>query len=344
LETLDVDGSYRVDRRGFIGNTAPYRSPRNTNDESGRRRTRAPANAVAAPSKTHSYRSIRRDQKEGETFSTLLLLSLCVSIRLTVPWTAANVFTQILWWLASAGEALLLVRSIQGKFFSKYRTFYYYVSAVLVLELLRFGVFTFHGSFYRTFYWYTQFLAAAVGYAVIVEIYWQTLKSYPGAARVVRGLLLIIFAAVMLKVVVAELGNSTWSPSTASAQLERNMRTVQAVLLLGIIIPLAYYVIPIGRNLKGIILGYSFYVCASVLSLAFGSQPEYGPKPGWRFVQPIAYLLALLIWCVALWSHQPNPKPETESTIERDYKLIAEHTRRMLSRAASFLKMGSGEL
>jgi hypothetical protein len=213
-----------------------------------------------------------------------------------------------------------------------------------MLSLLRFGVFTFQGGFYPTFYWYTQFLSAAVGYAVLVEIYWQTLKSYPGAARAVRGLLLTVFVAVILKVVIAELGHSTWSPSTASAQLERNMRTVQAVLLLGIIVPLAYYAIPIGRNLKGIILGYGCYVCASVLSLAFGSLPEYGSKPGWRFVQPTAYLLTLLIWCVALWSYQPNPEPETESAIARDYNFIAEHTRRMLSRAGSFLKVGGGEL
>jgi hypothetical protein len=253
------------------------------------------------------------------------------------------VLTQTLWWLANAAEALLLVRSIQGKFFAKYPTFYWYVSTVLMVSLLRFGVFTFDSGFYRTFYWYTEFLAAAVGYAVIVEIYWQTLRSYPGAARVVRILLLSVFAAVVLKVVTAQLGNSTWSPSTASAQLERNMRAVQAVLLLGIIIPLAYYAIPIGRNLKGIILGYGFYVCASVLSLAFGSLPEYGPKPGWRLVQPVAYLFTLLIWCIALWSYHPNPEPETETRIERDYNLIAENTKRIVSRAGSFLRMGGGQ-
>src|SRR5881394_3341225 len=96
-------------------------------------------------------------------------------------------------------------------------------------------------------------------------------------------------------------------------------------------------------NLKGIIFGYSAYIYASVISLAFGSLPGYGLRPEWRLVQPIAYLAALLIWSYTLRSYSPNPATETESKIERDYKLIAENTRRALARIRSFLKIG-GEL
>ena len=133
------------------------------------------------------------------------------------------------------------------------------------------------------------------------------------------------------------------APGTTSAELERDLRTVQAILLAGIIALIAYYVVATGRNLKGIIFGYSAYIYASVVSLAFGALPGYGLRPGWRLVQPIAYLAALLIWGCTLWSYSPNTAAETESKIDRDYKLIAEQTRRALSRARSFFKMG-GEL
>jgi len=252
-------------------------------------------------------------------------------------------FTQILWWTANFAEALLLARSIQGKFFRRYPTFYFYLGSVLILSLLRFTVFTFRPSSYPAFYWYTQYFAATIGYAVILEIYSQTFKKYRGAVRIANGLLLCILAAVLLKIIVGALSGSSWSPGETMAALERDMRALQSALLLVIIALLAHYRIPTGRNLMGIVVGYSFYVAASVVSLGFGSQPGFGSRPEWRSVQPIAYLGTLSIWCFTLWSYHANPELGHESRIEHDYKAFSEQTKRILSKARSYLKMG-GEL
>ena len=256
---------------------------------------------------------------------------------------AASVFEQILWWMEIATEAFILLRSINARIYGKYLAFFIYLSAVLLIDLLRFCVLTLHPNVYAPLYWYTQFLHAGIGYAVILEIYRQTLNNSPGVARIARTFLWGVLAAVILKVTWNAVSGPVWSPGTTSAELERDLRTVQAILLAGIIALIAYYVVATGRNLKGIIFGYSAYIYASVVSLAFGALPGYGLRPGWRLVQPIAYLAALLIWGCTLWSYSPNPAAETESKIDRDYKLIAEQTRRALSRARSFFKMG-GEL
>jgi len=253
------------------------------------------------------------------------------------------VFDQILWWLGNATEAFILARSMKGKLYEKYPAFYFYLSAVLLIELLRFATYIFQPSLYQTFYWFSEFLAATVGYAVILEIYKHALKSSPGAARIARTFLLVVLVAVILKVMANALSSRAWSPAATSAELERDLRTVQALLLFGIVALLAYYRIPVGRNLKGIAFGYGFYVCASVMSLAFGSLPGYELRPEWRHVQPLAYLAALFIWGCTLLSYQPSPESETESEIERDYRFLAEETKRVLSRARSFLKLG-GEL
>jgi hypothetical protein len=253
------------------------------------------------------------------------------------------VFSQILWWIVSATEAFVLVRSGKAKVYGKYPAFYLYLSTVFFLELIRFSIFHFRPISYPAFYWYTEFLAATVGYAVILEIYKHALKSSPGAARIARTFLLVVLGAVILKVMANALSSPDWSPATTSAELERGLRTVQALLLFGIVALLAYYWVPIGRNLKGITFGYGFYICASLMSLAFGSLPGYGLRPAWRHVQPIAYLAALFIWGWALWSYQPNPESETESQIELDYRFLVIKTKRILSRAQSFLKLG-GEL
>ncbi len=186
-------------------------------------------------------------------------------------------------------------------------------------------------------------LPAAVGYVVILEIFKLGLKSSPGAARMARTVLWGVLGTVILKVVVDALSSPTWSIATSFTELERNLRTVQAVLILVIITVLAFYAVPTSRNFKGIIFGYGLYICASVMSLAFGSLPGNATRPGWRLVQPIAYLAALFIWSYTLWSLQPDPETETEPTIERDYKLIAEQTSRALSKIRSYFKMG-GEL
>lgn len=252
-------------------------------------------------------------------------------------------FDQILWWAEIAVEALILVRSSSTKLYGKYSAFYLYLSTVLFVDLLRFAVFSLHPSVYQWSYWCSELLLEVVGYAVIIEIYNQALKSAPGVARVARTVLSGLLAAVILKVTASVLTSPSWSPAATLAVLERNLDGLQTLLLVAIIGSIVYYELPIGGNLKGIAFGYSFYVSASIMSLAFGSLPEYTRRPEWRLVQPIAYLVALLIWGCTLWSYQPNPEPGTESKIERDYRLIAEQTTRALSRARSFLKLG-GEL
>jgi hypothetical protein len=255
-----------------------------------------------------------------------------------VPQLAASVFDHILWWIGNATEAFILARSINQSFYGKYPAFYFYLTTVLFVELLRFTTYTFEPRFFQAFYWYTEYVAAVAGYAVILEIYKHALKSSPGVARISRTFLLIVFGAVLLKIIASALrGHAAWSPAATSAELERNLRVVQALLLFGIIALVACYKIPTGRNLKGITFGYGFYVCASALSLAFGSLPGYTFRPGWRYVQPIAYLAALFIWGCTLLSYQPGPESETESRIERDYRFLADETKRVLSTARAAL-------
>jgi hypothetical protein len=253
------------------------------------------------------------------------------------------VFDQILWWVGNAAEALLLLRLISEKLYKKYPAFYFYLGTVLLLQLFRFSIFVFYPVAFPWFYWYTQFLPVIVGYAVILEIFKQGLKSSPGAARMARTVLWGVLGTVIFKVVVDALSNPTWSIVTSFTGFERNLRTVQALLILVLIAVLTLYSVPNSRNLKGIIFGYGLYICASVMSLAFGSLPGNATLPGWRHVQPIAYLAALLIWISTLWSLQPDPETEAEPTIERDYRLVAEQTSKVLSKVRSYFKMG-GEL
>jgi len=241
-------------------------------------------------------------------------------------------FTQLLW-AASALEGLLLIRAIKGGFFKRYPVFYAYLSYVLLQSLLRFCVYVLKPGFYPKLYWYTQFFSVALGYGIIWEIFRQALSQYPGAARMARNVLSIVFVTVVSKTLVNTLSGPAWSPAKTTAELERNLRTVQAILLMIIVGLMVYYVIPAGRNLKGMVLGYGFFIGTRVINLALRSHFGNEFQPWWQYLPAITYSVTLLIWCFTLWSFQANPRRESAVGIERDYELLAARTTKLLMQA-----------
>src|SRR5260370_6510282 len=154
-------------------------------------------------------------------------------------------------------EAFILVRSINAKVYDKYLAFFIYLTAVLLIDLLRFSVLSFHPSIYAPFYWYTEFLHATIGYAVILEISKHALNNSPGPARIARTFLWAILGAVILRVILHAVSRSVWSTTTMSTELERDLRTVQALLLAGIITFFYFFFVFTRGKLKRIIFCYN---------------------------------------------------------------------------------------
>src|SRR5260370_14763009 len=103
-----------------------------------------------------------------------------------------------------------------------------------------------------------------------------------------RIFLLGMLTVVILNVLANALANPVWSPATTLAELERDLRAIQALLLFVIVALLAYYRVPVGRNLKGISFGYGFDLCTSVMSFAFLSFPAFALLPLGRHVLSMA--------------------------------------------------------
>ncbi len=246
-------------------------------------------------------------------------------------------FAQLLWWAPNALEGLLLIQAMRGRLFRRYPAFYGYLSYVFLESNLRLCIYVLKPGFYTNFYWYTQFLSVAVAYGVIWEIFRQALSQYPGAARMARNALSVVFVVVVSKVLFNALTGLAWSPAKTTADLERNLRAVQALLVFTIVVLLIYYAIPLGRNLKGMILGYGLFIGASILSLTLISFLGNRFQPWWQYLPAASYCMTLVIWCFTLWSYQPNPEAESEIDIERDYKLVAARTTRLLTHMRALL-------
>jgi len=246
-------------------------------------------------------------------------------------------WSQLIWWACIALETLLLIRAARTKLLKRFPVFYSYICCVLLIDLLAIPILKMSPSVYLLFYWSAEFLTAVLGYGVIVEIYNLSLKKYPGVARFVRVLLLFIFLAVGLKVSVNLFGNTGIALPFAIGDLERTLRQMQALLLCCLLALFVYYKIPVNKNLRGLIFGYSLFIGANVILVTFITHPSTGLAAKMRDIEPAFYAISLLIWTAALWTSSPEPVLQGAQGIERDYEYLARETRTMLLRARAQL-------
>lgn len=245
--------------------------------------------------------------------------------------------TQIIWWIGTALVALVLIRGALAGNLRRYPLFYFYISCVLVKEVVGLLSYRLAPTLYRPLYWSTELATIVASYAVIVEIFRQSLRHNPGIAR--KGLKLLLAAcALTVSYAATDLLNGRFANATrAIAEVGRDLRYIEGALLLLLLWLFVRYRILLGPNLLGLIIGYSFWVGINVINLALVFLQDNEFSAFARRLEPITYVATLTIWCVALWSSRPEPVQPTDDAIERDYDLLAAKTRSVLARTSDRL-------
>lgn len=245
--------------------------------------------------------------------------------------------SSVLWVLGPILECLLLIRAVKGNFLKEYKIFYLYIAWVLLRDLSLFVVYHAWALGYAYVYWYSQFFSVLVGCGVVWEIYRVALANYSGAARMARSVLLFLFMITMSRIVVFAVNSAKWLPGQTTLETEREFRIVQSVVLMGLVALLAYYAIPTGRNLKGIILGYGFFLATSLVQLTLRDFLGDTFQHWWQYIQPSTYIAVLLIWCRSLWTFAPARDSGSAARIEADYQSLAFETKKQLRAAGSYI-------
>lgn len=240
--------------------------------------------------------------------------------------------TQVILWGGVALEALVILRGARGKLWRCYPIFYLYLSFVLLETVSLSRFYRTAPQLYAYAYWTCQFIALVLGSLLLFEIYRVALRPYPGTARVARNLLFLVFALTFAKVLVNQSLGAYWWPATTTAELERNLRVVQAVGVLAILFVIFLYRIPRGRHLKGILAGYGLFVASSIVELSFLSYLGDSFQQAVVYLVPMSYLLVLGIWTVALWSplREPNRSPASLEMAAADHGQLVSRTREEL--------------
>ena len=124
------------------------------------------------------------------------------------------------------------------------------------------------------------------------------------------------------------------SQAGTNVGLERDLRTVQAMFLFGLLRVISCCGIAIGKNMKGMILAYGLYIATSLASLAVRSY-AYSFDAAWNTIEPFSYLVSVSIWLTALWSYHPNPVPALAIRPETDYEDLVSRTQTMMGAVRS---------
>jgi hypothetical protein len=247
------------------------------------------------------------------------------------------VLTQTIWCVGILLEIVVAVRAVRNKLFSTYPLFYAFFLSVFASDIFRNIAYSIAPVNYASVFWATDFVSLLLGCGIVLEILRHALSPYRGAQRFARTLGLIVFGAVLCVGFGYTLIFRAGSEIKATYfVLERDFLGVQAIFIFAALAVVLYYGIPLGRNLKGIALGYGFCIAGSLVSFALRSQIGIGFDT-WMLVEPLSYDVSLFIWAVALWSCHPNPVPDRQVRIEADYELLVSRTRQALATTRSYL-------
>ena len=272
----------------------------------------------------------RLEKGEGRRSSPFFSVLICATSKV------AHIADQLVWWTCISLEVILVLHSVPVML-KRFPIFYGYIACVLVRDVSAIPIYTLWPSLYSTFYWSTAFVTAILGYAVILEIYNRSLAKFPGVARFIRAVLVGLLFLVAARAFAELFGGAANPLASSAALLERDLRTLQALLLGALLAIFSFYHIPIGKNLRGIMVGYTLYVGVRVVELTAYTQSGKAVGIFVSKMEPIIYLICLGLWTLALWSQAPEPIVDTLPSIEQDYDLLLQQTRTQLSRACAFL-------
>ena len=244
--------------------------------------------------------------------------------------------SQLIEWGGITLEVLLLFRGFTGKLAFRYPLFYSYFSFVVFQDVLSFAVDRWYHPYYPTVYWCTEFLALLFGCGVVFEIYRVGLSAFPGTARMARNALALVFAAAITIGLAQAWTDPRWMQA-AITDVEGALRAVEALAIVVLAALFLLYSIPIGKNLRGILLGYGLFVGTSVLSLEFVSTAGSTVRHFLAAATPGVYFLCLCLWTAHLWSYVPNPVPAASVRLEQEYLRAAAATHRRLQDARGYL-------
>jgi len=228
------------------------------------------------------------------------------------------------WYLELLLLVVLLFRAYRRRLLREFPVFYAYIGFVLCSSIVFFSLSTGSPQAYAIGYWISEFISAWLGVGIIWEIYGSVLRAYAGVYRLGRSLISALSAFAVAGFAFEVVTRPLATLIRTIVELERNLRFMQALLLLVILALILYYRVPLGRNIGCLFCGYGLFIASAVGALALRSALGSSFQSWWKVFQPSAYFVTLMLWCAGLWTKSASPV--RGPSLERDYESVSRET------------------
>jgi len=173
-------------------------------------------------------------------------------------------------------------------------------------------IYWFRHDSYPYAFWLYFLLSIVVEFAVLVEVSDHLFEPFPAIRQLGRALTIIIsFGFGLIYILPAILNSHGRHSALLSFALRASL--TKAVILGALLLAAHHYGLKLGRNVAGLILGFSIYLGVNIANFA-ADQFFYHLYDSVLWVMtPLAYTLCLTVWLVALWDFAPVAAESTMS-------------------------------
>ena len=199
-----------------------------------------------------------------------------------------------------------VVRAVQGRILFRLWLFYSYLIYCLTTGVVTIGVYYLAPGSYASVFWFVFLTTVIAEFAVLVQVADYIFDPYPAIRQV--GCFLTVSVCVMFTALY--IGPSLLEPaprSLAILNLVLRSSVAKAAIVIVLLGVARYFRIPLGKNIAGIMLGFSIYLALNTANFALAET--YGRSQYSRTfaaVGPLTQTLTFLVWAVALWDPQPD--------------------------------------
>jgi hypothetical protein len=241
-----------------------------------------------------------------------------------------------LWGGSALGQLIVLILLFKTGNFRKLPVFTVYASLNFLQVFFLVALYQAYGvrsETVATLAWTSESVTLFAQALATTEILGITLKPYRGIWAIGWRALAATSALVIILVVWATRDNWTYAKWF---ELDRGYHLTFATALIVCLLLVRYYSVPLPTAYKIILGGFCFYSCAEILIntifQAFTYNHFYFFQSLRQFCTMTSFLIALLMWIVAIWKPLPADNRQVASLSDADYQQLSPQINEQLRR------------
>jgi hypothetical protein len=205
---------------------------------------------------------------------------------------------------------IIIIRGVRGKLLSQFPLFYSYILYMFVSGAVCLTLYLTANVHFNRAVWFRVLLSFVAEFAILIEISDHIFSPYLLLRKLGRLLAVGLCAGFSIFYILPPILQSRpWDIAVLSFAQETAI--AKATILVAILIAARCFRLPLGKNVAGLIVGFSFYLTVSMVT--YTAALHFGQKLFEQLLSilvPWSHDLCLLVWAVALWRYEPVTLPK----------------------------------